>query len=68
MKSIDKRAEEYNQLYHKQYGVFLSSIEAKQHVLMLANIVHRVYVPAPPSINLTTINEITYEKSSSKLN
>lgn len=58
--NIDKRADQYNQLYFKRYGVFLPKEEVIHHVKQLTSIVRRLYIPTQAPITLTTINNKAY--------
>lgn len=65
MPNIDKRAEQYNQLYYKHYGVFLPKNEVIHHIKQLTSIVRRLYVPSQASVNLNTITHKSYDSQQS---
>ena len=59
--NIDKRAEQYNQIYFKHYGVFLPKEEVMHHVKQLTSIVRRLYIPTQAPVTLATINHKIYD-------
>lgn len=65
MRKIDKRVEQYNQLYFKCYGVFLPKNEVIHHVKQLTSVVRRLYIPSQSSVSLNTITNKSHDSQQS---
>lgn len=67
MLNLEKRSQEYNQLYFKHYGIRLSEAETKQQCIKLTELVHLICTPPSMEVNLSTINKTLYAKSHSTI-